>query len=127
MEVSVELGIGNPSLGPVFVCIVPEGIGIQVSVKRRHAGDGAWRDRVLLGSARVVVYNRNLGGDSYLASHHSWVQTNGLLDNGAKVWQVVHLRNGWDLASHETGLRKLVLKLLRLGWLSEEVVERASE
>lgn len=127
MKVSVELGIGNPSLGPVFVSIISESIGMQVSVKRRHAGDGAGRDRVLLASARVVVHNRILEGDTYLASHDSGVQTNGLLDNGAEVRQLIDLCNGWDLTSHEAGRRELILKLLRLDWLSEEVVERASE
>ena len=127
MKVSVELGVIDPSLGPVFVCIGSESVGMQVSVQRRHAGDGAGRDRVLLAAARVVVQNRILGGDADLASHDSRVQTNGLLDNGAEVRQLIDFGNGWDLASHEAGRRELLLKLLRLDWLSEEVIERASE
>lgn len=100
---------------------------MHVSVQRRHVGDGTWGDHVLLAPVRVFVHDRNLGGDPYLASHHPGMQTNSLLYDSAEVWEVVHLRNGWNLPSDEAGLRKLFLKLLRLGWLSEEVVERAGE
>ena len=34
VKVSVELGNGKSSLGPVFVCIVSESIVMQVGVKR---------------------------------------------------------------------------------------------
>lgn len=127
MEISVELGIVYPALRPVLVRVLSERVGMQVRVKRRHAGDGAGRDRVLLASVRVVVYNRDLGGDSYLSSHHAGVQANGLLDDRAQVWEVVNFRNRWDLASLEARRAELGLKFLRFGRLGEEVVERAGE
>lgn len=127
MEVPIKLRIGDPPLGPVFVCISSKSVRVQVSVKWRHAGDRSGRDCVPLSSVRVVVYNRHFGGYSYLTSHHSRVQTNGFLDNGIKVRKIVDLRDGGNLATHKAGLRKLLLKLLRLGWLGEEVKERTGE
>lgn len=127
MEVPVKLRIGNPPLGPVFVCISSKGGRVQVSVKWRHAGDRSGRDSVLLPPVRVVVYDRNFGGYSYLTSHHSGVQTNSFLDNSIKVREIVDLRDGGNLASHKTCLRKLLLKLFRLSWLSEEVKECTGE
>lgn len=127
MEVSIKFRIGNPPLGPVFVCISSKGVRVQVSVKWRHAGDRSGRDCVLLSSVCVVVYNRNFGGYSYLTSHYSGVQTNSFLDNGIEVRKIVDLRDGGNLVPHKAGLRKLPLKLLRLGWLVEEVKERTGE